>query len=91
MQPQEGLAVTGVKSELSGTRDQKLRVAVMGELDALPICNASHTNPETGAAHCCGHHAQLTGVLGAAKRCIRDSSESDQFGSIHRYDADAAV
>ena len=31
MQPQEGLAVTGVKSELSGTRDQKLRVAVMGE------------------------------------------------------------
>ena len=66
MQPQEGLAVTGVKSELSGTRDQKLRVAVMGELDALPISNASHTNPETGAAHCCGHHAQLTGVLGAA-------------------------
>ena len=66
IQPQEGLAITGVKGELPGTRDQKVRVAVMGELDALPISNASHTNPETGAAHCCGHHAQLTGVLGAA-------------------------
>ena len=66
MSPQEGMAVTGVKSSLPGTRGSNVRVAIMGELDALPISNASHTNPETGAAHCCGHHAQLTGVLGAA-------------------------
>ncbi|MDD3192453.1 MAG: amidohydrolase [Oscillospiraceae bacterium] len=66
MEPQEGLAVTGVKSSLPGVQGSKIRVAVMGELDALPISNASHTNPETGAAHCCGHNAQLTGVLGAA-------------------------
>ena len=66
MSPQEGMAVTGVKSSLPGTRGSRVRVAIMGELDALPISNASHTNPETGAAHCCGHHAQLTGVLGAA-------------------------
>lgn len=64
--PQTGVAVTGVIAELPDTRDKKVRVSVMGELDALPIPNASHSNPETGAAHCCGHHAQLTGVLGAA-------------------------
>lgn len=66
MNPQGEIAVTGVKCELPGTRDRQVRVAVMGELDALPISNASHSNPETGAAHCCGHHAQLTGVFGAA-------------------------
>lgn len=64
--PEENIAVTGVKSYLKGTHDTKVNLAIMGELDALPISNASHSNPETGAAHCCGHNAQLTGVLGAA-------------------------
>lgn len=38
----------------------------MGEFDALPIPTHPYANPATGSAHCCGHHAQTTGVIGAA-------------------------
>ena len=60
------LAVTGVKSYLKEKKDGEIRVALMGEMDALPISDHVDANPETGAAHCCGHDAQLTGVMGAS-------------------------
>lgn len=62
---QEHLAVTGVKSYLKADSNGPT-VCLMGELDGLPIPTHRYANPETGAAHCCGHNAQLTGVLGAA-------------------------
>ncbi|HWR28450.1 MAG TPA: amidohydrolase [Negativicutes bacterium] len=65
LRTEEGLAVTGVKGYLKGNR-QNTVVALIGELDALKIPSHPFANPETGAAHCCGHHAQLTGVIGAA-------------------------
>lgn len=61
----EHIAVTGVRGEI-GSADRGPTVCLMGELDALPIPDCPAANPETGAAHCCGHNAQLTGVLGAA-------------------------
>lgn len=61
-----GLAITGVKSYLKPKQDGEVRVALMGELDALPISNHKDTNPETGASHCCGHNSQIAGVIGAA-------------------------
>ena len=60
------LAVTGVKSHLKPYDKDRVNVALMGELDALPFADHIDANPETGAAHCCGHNAQLTGVMGAA-------------------------
>jgi len=64
---QRNLAITGVKSYLKDpVKEDEVRIALMGELDALPFANHEDANPETGAAHCCGHNAQLTGVLGAA-------------------------
>lgn len=60
-----GLALTGVKSYLKPKTEGEVRVALMGELDALPISNHKDTNPETGASHCCGHNAQIVGVIGA--------------------------
>ena len=65
LRTQEHLAVTGVKSYLK-EHSGGPTVCLMGELDGLPIPTQAHANPETGAAHCCGHNAQLTGVLGAA-------------------------
>lgn len=62
----EGLAVTGVKSYLNEDKKDNVSLALIGELDALRIPNHKYVNPETQAAHCCGHHAQLTGILGAA-------------------------
>lgn len=63
---QEGLALTGVKSYLNEKKKNNISLALIGELDALRIPNHKYVNPETQAAHCCGHHAQLAGILGAA-------------------------
>ncbi|MBE5780845.1 MAG: amidohydrolase [Clostridiales bacterium] len=62
---QEGLAVTGVKGYLNGGAEGPT-VALIGELDALAIPNHKYAWEETGAAHCCGHHAQMAGIMGAA-------------------------
>lgn len=66
LEVEEGLAVTGAKAYLNGKGHDGINVALMGELDALPISNHVNANPETGASHCCGHNAQITGVIGAA-------------------------
>ena len=60
-----GLAITGSKAELPG-RAHKVRVAVMGELDAVVCPEHPEAHPETGAAHSCGHNAQIAGMLGVA-------------------------
>lgn len=62
---QDGLAITGVKAVLRGDRPGPT-VALMGELDALYLPDHPRANPETGAAHACGHNAQIAGLLGAA-------------------------
>ncbi len=59
------IAVTGFKGYLNNKKTDGTTVAIVGELDALPINNNKDSNPETGAAHCCGHNAQITGVIGA--------------------------
>ena len=65
IEPQTGLAVTGVKGYLKPQGSGPV-VALIGELDALPIPAHPDVNPETGASHCCGHNAQIAGLLGAA-------------------------
>lgn len=65
LDPRDGLALTGVRAdlELGGPGPT---VAIIGELDGLPIPEHPDANPETGAVHACGHHAQLTQMLGVA-------------------------
>jgi amidohydrolase len=63
---QEDLAITGAKAFLNQDKKDNISLAVIGELDALRIPTHKYANPETLSAHCCGHHAQLTGVIGAA-------------------------
>lgn len=62
----EGLAVTGAKAYLNQDKKDNVSLALIGELDALRIPGHKHVNKETQAAHCCGHHAQLAGIVGAA-------------------------
>lgn len=59
------LALTGVKAVLRGGRPGPT-VALMGELDALLLPDHPRANPQTGAAHACGHNAQIAGLMGAA-------------------------
>ena len=62
-----GFAITGVKGYLKKPEEENgPAVALIGELDALRIPRHPFANPETEGAHCCGHHAQLAGVIGAA-------------------------
>ncbi len=59
-----GLARTGVKTVLKGKRPGPT-VALIGELDSLGVSGHPMVNPETGAAHACGHNAQIAGLMGA--------------------------
>ena len=61
----DGLALTGVKARLEGGRAGPT-VAVLGELDSLAVREHPHADPATGAAHACGHNAQIAMLLGAA-------------------------
>ena len=47
-------------------KKENLSLALIGELDALRIPTHKYANKDTDSAHCCGHHAQLTGIVGAA-------------------------
>jgi len=60
-----GLGLTGVKAVLRGGRPGPT-VALMGELDALQVPGHPRANPDTQAAHACGHNAQIAGLMGAA-------------------------
>ena len=61
-----GFAITGVKAYLNEEKKENACLALLGELDALRIPEHAYVNPETDAAHCCGHHAQMAGIFGAA-------------------------
>lgn len=65
LKPRTGLAVTGVRAEMKGAEDGPT-FALLGELDGLVVAGHPVADPETGAAHACGHNAQVAGLLGAA-------------------------
>src|SRR5215472_15780392 len=65
LQPRNHLALTGVKGRLAGGRPGP-RLAFLGELDSLRTSEHPLADPTTGAAHSCGHNAQIAGMLGAA-------------------------
>ncbi|HTY77811.1 MAG TPA: amidohydrolase [Candidatus Bathyarchaeia archaeon] len=63
--PKSGLAITGVRGEARGKSDGPT-FALLGELDGLVVAGHPVADPQTGAAHACGHNAQVAGMLGAA-------------------------
>ena len=65
LKPRGGLALTGVRAEAAGAKDGPT-FALLGELDGLVVAGHPIADPETGAAHACGHNAQIAGLLGAA-------------------------
>jgi len=62
---EENLAITGVKALAEGKKHD-VKVAIMGELDAVVSPMHPCADPVTGAAHACGHNAQVASMLGAA-------------------------
>src|SRR6516165_1270677 len=75
--PRTGLALTGVKGRLTGHAPGP-RLAFIGELDSLRTSEHPLADPTTGAAHSCGHNAQIAGMLGAAIG-LCDAKAADQL------------
>ena len=77
LQPHTHLALTGVKGRLPGGMPGP-RLAFIGELDSLRTSEHPLADPTTGAAHSCGHNAQISGMLGAAIG-LKDVNAADQL------------
>src|SRR5947207_3669440 len=76
--PRAGLALTGVRADAEGRLGAGPTFAVLGELDALVVAGHPEGDPQTGAAHACGHNAQIAGMLGAAMALL-DAKALDQL------------
>jgi len=76
--PRTGLALTGVRADVGGRAGDGPTFAVLGELDALVVAGHPEGDPDTGAAHACGHNAQIAGMLGAAIGLL-DAKAFDQL------------
>src|SRR5712664_1145816 len=66
LEPKTGLALTGVRAEAPGRAGDGPTFALLGELDALVVAGHPDGDATTGAAHACGHNAQVAALMGAA-------------------------
>jgi amidohydrolase len=78
---ESGLGITGVKGILKGKKPGPT-VALLGELDALVVGDHPEADPETHAAHACGHNAQIAGLLGAMMGLIGAKATEALSGNI---------
>ena len=62
---QDEVGITGVVAPLKG-KESKIKLSIMGELDAVVAPLHRAANKETGAAHSCGHNAMIAGLMGVA-------------------------
>lgn len=77
----QGLALTGVQAELPG-RSSKMHVALMGELDSILIPSHPYADPQTGAAHACGHNASIAGMIGAGMGLLDSGVMKELDGQV---------
>lgn len=78
---QEGLAITGVKAMGKG-KSHDIKIAIMGELDAVVCPRHPDADPLTGAAHSCGHNAQIAAMLGAAIGLVASNVMENLDGDV---------
>ncbi len=76
-----GVGVTGVKAIAEGGSAGPT-VAIIGELDSVLSWEHPQHDPTTGAAHACGHNAQIAAMLGAAYGLIDSGVMSSLSGRV---------
>ena len=81
LEVERGLALTGIRAVARG-RNQKAKVAIVGELDAVVSPQHPFADPQTGAAHACGHHAQIAALLGSAIGLVRSGVMAELDGNV---------
>ena len=79
---QRGLALTGLKGRIPGGAGPGPAVAVIGELDSLVVTEHPYADPDTGAAHACGHHCQIGMMLGATMGLLTPEVVAQLSGEI---------
>jgi amidohydrolase len=77
----EKLAVTGVEGTVKCKKTGPT-VLIMGELDSVMGKGAPHADPQTGAAHLCGHHIQVAAMAGAAMGLVGAGAAETLSGII---------
>lgn len=78
---EKDLGITGVKAKMKGKKSLA-NVCVMGELDSVLCPGHPHADPQTGAAHSCGHNAQITMLLGVAYALADSGVMSELAGDV---------
>ncbi len=78
----EELALTGVKATVQGKGGDGPNIAIIGELDSVLVADHPDADPNTGAAHCCGHNAQITAMLGVATGLVSSGVLEELAGSV---------
>ena len=58
------------------------KVLILGELDSLICEDHPEADPQTGAVHCCGHHAQCAALLGVAAALKAPGALDGLSGSV---------
>jgi amidohydrolase len=80
IEPQEGIAGTGVVALIEGKNPAKKTIALRADMDALPITelnSVDYKSKNIGVMHACGHDVHTSSLLGTAKilHSIRDKFE----------------
>ncbi|WP_433528282.1 amidohydrolase [Micromonospora sp. CA-263727] len=78
---EEGLARTGVRARVVGSRPGPV-VCVLAELDALHAPEHPAADPGTGAAHACGHNAQVAHLVGVARAMTERAAAGELAGEV---------
>jgi len=81
LEPRENVAISGVIARIDTGRPGP-HVAIFGELDSLIVPEHRLANPETGAAHVCGHNIQVGNMLAAAAGLSQPGVLESLSGSI---------
>ncbi|MCX8711920.1 amidohydrolase [Gilliamella sp. B3464] len=76
------LALTGVKGRLKGGKGSKYSIAVIGELDAIICADHPAADETSGAAHCCGHNAQIANMMAVTMGLIDSGAMQYLAGDV---------
>lgn len=80
LEVKEGLARTGVRADWM--EQDGPNVTLIGEMDAIGCRAHPFSDPLTGVAHACGHHAQLAAMMGAALALADEEVRASLRGSV---------
>jgi len=79
---QNKLALTGVKGRLKGGKGSKHSIAIIAELDAIVCADHPGADPLSGAAHCCGHNAQIANMMAVTMGLIDSGAMEYLAGDV---------